>query len=342
MFALLSSRFFNCLLPFLLVTCHCSVLFCRSPRLMVHLTPSCDFTARDLQKKMDLHIVSGNSESLVATINQLDRSSTIHIIAVPIEGKDLDWLSTRVAYPYMYLGGPFETALQQLQAGLATLPLTDADLPRTDPKIVGQLYDLTMRVDAVLSKHRFRYWATCGTLLGMVRHGGMIPWDDDVDLAFLAEDAPPLEGMKDEFAAAGLELYYLPQSDYYKIFPTDGLPFSMPDGGVSPWKFPFVDLFPLIEVDGKFVYRAEGWRKSFTNDFVLPQDLSLVTLPFGPMRLPAPQGYLAYVRRAYGEDWNDVAYANFCHRLGEQLHATKVDLVDRSPPDYVMPINKTH
>ena len=44
------------------------------------------------------------------------------------------------------------------------------------------LRDILVEIDRICRRHDIRYSVYCGTLLGMVRHGDFIPWDDDADL----------------------------------------------------------------------------------------------------------------------------------------------------------------
>lgn len=48
-----------------------------------------------------------------------------------------------------------------------------------------EVFDL---IKNICSKHGISYYAEWGTLLGAVRHGGMIPWDDDMDICMKRED----------------------------------------------------------------------------------------------------------------------------------------------------------
>ena len=51
-----------------------------------------------------------------------------------------------------------------------------------------RMFEMLQYIDTVCKNHGIRYWLCSGTLLGAVRHGGFIPWDDDVDIEMLRED----------------------------------------------------------------------------------------------------------------------------------------------------------
>ena len=66
----------------------------------------------------------------------------------------------------------------------------EGSLLRRDQK---ELLRMLQEVAKICDQHHIRWWLAAGTLLGAARHGGFIPWDDDVDIFVLRKDYRKLE-----------------------------------------------------------------------------------------------------------------------------------------------------
>lgn len=51
-----------------------------------------------------------------------------------------------------------------------------------------KMTDMLREVDRICRKYNLQYWCTGGTLIGVLRHKGWIPWDADIDVGILDTD----------------------------------------------------------------------------------------------------------------------------------------------------------
>ncbi len=51
-----------------------------------------------------------------------------------------------------------------------------------------RMFEMLKHVDKLCRENGIKYWLSSGTCLGAIRHGGFIPWDDDVDIELEKED----------------------------------------------------------------------------------------------------------------------------------------------------------
>jgi lipopolysaccharide cholinephosphotransferase len=70
---------------------------------------------------------------------------------------------------------------------------------------------LLKHFSAMCAEHGLQFWIDAGTMLGAVRHGGFIPWDDDIDVAMPLESYDRLCAMVSD-----------PSSEFSKAIAADG------------------------------------------------------------------------------------------------------------------------
>ena len=60
--------------------------------------------------------------------------------------------------------------------------------PRKDEVYLPVQRGLLERIERLLGAYQIPFWVDAGSCLGVYRHNGVIPWDDDIDIAILQED----------------------------------------------------------------------------------------------------------------------------------------------------------
>ena len=131
-----------------------------------------------------------------------------------------------------------------------------------------KLISLFKRLIQFLEENNLKYYATYGTLLGAVRHQGLIPWDDDIDICMPRDDYERLLSMKKDLLMNNLDLCSLHDKDYY-------MPLAkVHDTKSTVWEFkmyPFlfgvyIDIFPLDSTnldDDTIVEKMKWYNKHF-------------------------------------------------------------------------------
>lgn len=172
-----------------------------------------------------------------------------------------------------------------------------------------QIYDLVRRTNRIFDKANVQPWMVGGTLLGAVRcePGGIIPWDDDIDLGYNVENTQQIVDLEPELKREGLSLYRAGFG--FKIHPT----------GSHPEVPPFVDLFAtsfLSDETTEFALEEARalWppqKESFHRSDLFP----LKRYAFGKTSLWGPKNPTPYLTRKFGPRWNEEGMAVRPHGL---------------------------
>lgn len=176
------------------------------------------------------------------------------------------------------------------------------ELSFTTETVVRRVYYLARIMHSTLTSEGISYWTSGGTLLGCVRHRGLIPWDDDLDLCIYRKDEGKVTRLKRFLNDHGCELIEVPTFGYrvFHKFESDSLP-----GEYKNHRYPFCDIFVMKRRRQLTVIATDCGRSLWPEEYYHNKDIDNIqpTL-FGDIFLNCPANADEYLKRTYGEFWH--------------------------------------
>jgi len=249
--------------------------------------------------------------------------------------------------------------------GMATRPPSRLqplfpDIRLVDERVHQAVYRILRQTQKAFAELDIQYWADGGTLLGAMRHGGVVPWDDDVDICIEQANLAKLEEL-----TALLERRNLTISTTFYGFKVHPLNYTHP--GFPP----FVDVFPvkfitlssaraeatgliapppMVAADGRIspvrqTIMAQGAHARHlwpvrTETFYETELFPLQTYKFGNGIIHGAAMPYPYLDRKFGCGWRTHAKIHFPHQANcsvTQLHVKghNQGLMDLAPAQLV-------
>ena len=159
--------------------------------------------------------------------------------------------------------------------------------------------ELLLKFQEFAKLQNIQYFAISGTLIGTVRNGGLLPWDDDIDLGILDDDVYKIESYSDSdfyFDLAEFKFGYKFKKKEHNLF-IDIMVFNKDSGGT---------------------YRMIN--NAFPNEIFEESELfPLQTMKYSNININVPFNYKNYLDRAFN-DWENKIVINCGHHSEECIN----------------------
>jgi phosphorylcholine metabolism protein LicD len=159
------------------------------------------------------------------------------------------------------------------------------------------------KIHRILVENNIKYWVDGGSLLGAIRHDGIIPWDDDIDIGVFDKDFDKIiplfeKNMYDETLHIKLQ-----RIDYnmIKVYVEDLWLKNKETGQIIGT--PTIDIFKYTRANNKVKLASIRERQRFKNCYYLKTELfPLKKYKFNNIIVMGANNPLGYLYRYYGND----------------------------------------
>lgn len=219
------------------------------------------------------------------------------------------------------------------------------------------LLDILVEFDRVCRDNGILYWLDSGTLLGAMRHGGFIPWDDDLDICVLHKDYRRLVRILDKDLKYPFKLYEYRRSNgrdavnhvpISRIINQSFLVSRKKDKDGNPVYEPaWIDIFPLEngslrmkrfveKTYGKLLRRKVYMIQDGSFRHLLSAILEPLAIPlFMPLRWYGRMFHGSTYTHDYGINFNSIRQRKDIFPLSECTFEGKRFLCPKDPDAYL-------
>jgi len=212
----------------------------------------------------------------------------------------------------------------------------------------NKMKKLLLNSKKCLTELDVEFFPIYGSLLGLIRNGGLIPWDDDMDICIERNNFHKILDNKHKFEKYGIDVYIknpvLFENNYLKLHYKDGNKIPGYD-----WSWPFIDVFGYTE-DGDTVKIEDNSLK--IENIIDKKDLfPFRTNTFEDIPFNIPNNVDNILNKLYGDNWEKMCYSSPYNHQKEhgykKVYKTKCENIDKSIDDkifdqvYVINLDRT-